>query len=215
MKSITTIGCLVAAFALSFTAVQADEFIIDPTSSADTVFFRSTAKLEFFEGKTTDLTGGFEFNIDSASSPLSGALRVDLRTLKTGIETRDRHMRERHLHTDDYPYAYFEYTGLSGLPAVLQSDSSYKGTLQGYFYIHGAKRRLSATVQFRFQVAADKHQEVTGRAAFSLKLDDYHIDRPKALFLKLAETIEVEVIFSARNDLGAESVALPDWKLIP
>jgi polyisoprenoid-binding protein YceI len=215
MKSITAIGCLAAAFALSLTVVQADEFVVDPTTATDTVLFRSTARLEFIEGRTNDLIGGFKFNPDSTSSPFSGSLRVDLRTLKTGIETRDRHMREQYLHTDEYPYAYFEFTGVSGLPAVLHQDSTYRGTVQGFFYIHGGKRPLSATVQFRFRVDADKHQEVTGRAIFSLKLDDYHIERPKALFLKLAETLEVEVIFSARNDLGVKPIALPDWKLVP
>jgi polyisoprenoid-binding protein YceI len=215
MRIYTIFGRLFAAAVLLVASAQAEQFTIDQASFTDTVLFRSTAKLEFIEGTTMDIEGGFQFDPDSASLPITGVLRVDLRTLKTGIDTRDRHMRENHLHTDDYPYAYFEFTKISGLPVRLSPDSAYKGDLQGYFYIHGGKRRLSATISFEWRASADGRREVIGKAAFALKLDEYRIERPKALFLKLAETIEVEVILRARNDLKAERIVLPDWPLIP
>jgi hypothetical protein len=49
------------------------------------------------------------------------------------------------------------------------------------------------------------------RSRFSLKLDEFGIPRPKALFLKLAEMIEIEVIFTSFNNLPPAVVALPDW----
>ncbi len=48
-------------------------------------------------------------------------------------------------------------------------------------------------------------------ATFSVKLDDYGIPRPKALFMKLAETIDVSVIFTARKGLSGDRIQLPDW----
>ena len=44
-----------------------------------------------------------------------------------------------------------------------------------------------------------------------MKLDEWEIERPKALFLKLAETIEVEVVFTARSGAEKPAVELPDW----
>lgn len=215
MKINNILGRLLAAAVLLVASAQAEQYAVDQASLFDSVFFRSTAKLEFIEGVTTDLEGGFQFDPDSALLPITGVFRVDLRTLKTDIDTRDRHMRENHLHTDDYPYAYFEFTEISGLPVRLSPDSSYKGDLQGYFCIYGGKRRLSATISFEWTASSDGRREVSGRAAFALKLDEYRIERPKALFLKLAETIEVEVMLRARNDLKAEPIVLPDWPLIP
>jgi len=215
MKNKIILGRLLAAVVVLVASAKADQFTVDQASTADTVFFRSTAKLEFIQGVTTDLEGGFQFNPDSASSPISGVLRVDLRTLKTGIDTRDRHMRENHLHTDKYPYAFFEFSGVSGLLAGVRPDSTFKGEVQGYFYIHGGKRRLSASISFEWKTAPDGHRQLLGRADFALNLDEYQIERPKALFLKLAETIEVEVMLSARNDLKDEPIALPDWPLVP
>ena len=49
------------------------------------------------------------------------------------------------------------------------------------------------------------------RSRFSLKLDERGIPRPKALFLKLAETIEIEVIFTSFNNLPPAAISLPDW----
>jgi len=52
---------------------------------------------------------------------------------------------------------------------------------------------------------------IAARAKFAIKLDDYKIDRPKALFMKLAETIEIEVVFSAYSYMAVSPIALPDW----
>ncbi|MEW5795511.1 MAG: YceI family protein [Candidatus Zixiibacteriota bacterium] len=193
---------------------QAEEFAVDPTAGTDTVYFRSTAKLEFIEGKTNNLTGSLTFEPTNPSAVVSGILQVDLRTLKTGIETRDRHMRENHLHTEKYPFAYFELTGVIGLPATLKPDTVYKATAQGYFYIHGNKRRLSADIQASLKTDPGDVSRLVIRANFAMNLDEYKIDRPKALFLKLAETILVEVIFSARNDLKSSPISLPAWELL-
>ena len=206
--------CLALAATVSGYA-QASEFALDPAAGTDSVYFRSTARLEFIEGKSGTLTGSLQFDPTNPSAPVSGVLQVDLRTLKTGIETRDRHMRERHLHTEQYPFAFFELTGVQGLPVEVRPDTTYQAIADGFFYIHGIKRSLSADLKVTLHRSSQDDWEVKARASFSMKLDDYRINRPKALFLKLAETLELEVIFSARNDLKATPILLPAWELIP
>jgi len=207
-------GCL-AFVALLSGAGQASEFFVNPSAGTDSVYFRSTARLEFIEGKTGNLTGSLQFDPTNSAAPVSGVLQVDLRTLKTGIETRDRHMRERHLHTDEYPFAFFELTQVRGLPGDVKPDTTYTAIADGFFYIHGVKRGLTADLKLALHNEAEAVWRVDARASFLIKLDDYRISRPKALFLKLAETLEVEVILSARNDLKAAPVLLPAWELVP
>jgi len=209
------ISCCLTLAALLSGAVKASEFCLDPSTGADSVYFRSTAKLEFIEGKTGSLEGSFQVDPENTSFPVAGVIRVDLRTLKTGIETRDRHMRERHLHTDEYPFAFFELTQVRGLPGDIEPDTTYTAIAEGFFYIHGVKRSLAADLKLALHEAAETVWKVEARASFSIKLDDYRISRPKALFLKLAETIEVEVILRARNDLKTAPIALPVWELVP
>jgi len=200
-----------ALTALCASAAFPAQFGLDPAGGRDSVYFRSPAKLEFIQGVTSNIEGYFSFDSGTVASPVAGRLRVDLRTLKTGIETRDGHMRDRHLHTDQYPYAYFELLSVSGLPANLAAGESYTASADGYFYIHGVKRLMTADLEVVTHGDQSQVERLQIRAQFDIKLDDYHIDRPKALFLKLAETIAVEVIFSGYNDLEASSFDLPAW----
>jgi len=204
---------LVSAALTVFYAVSAfpAQFGLDPSAGRDSVYFRSPAKLEFIQGVTNNIEGSFSFEAGISGGPVSGKFPVDLRALKTGIEMRDGHMRDRHLHTDQYPYAYFELLSVSGLPATLVPGESYKASAEGYFYIHGVKRLMTADLEVGARGDQSRVERLDVRAQFDIRLDDYHIDRPKALFLKLAETIAVEVIFSGYNDLEPPSFDLPAW----
>lgn len=194
---------------LAESAAKGTDFRLDATAGGDSVYFRSTAKLEFIEGKTASIDGYLSCDPGRLDSSMVGILRVDLRTLKTGIDTRDEHMRERHLHTEKYPFAFFELTQVDGL-ARLESGKSDSGTVRGWFYIHGVKRELYAKMTVRW-TSEQGREKVTIRTQFQLLLDEYDIPRPKALFMKLAEKIDVECIFTGYNNLPAADIQLPDW----
>ena len=192
---------LVLAVLLLLTpALQAanQRFFINHPDDFDMVTFESDAKLEFIEGETHDLHGWFDFD-PHAPGQLTGKAWVDLRTLETGIELRDEHMRERHLETDECPFALIEINSVGGLPPDLLPDSSYVCEVGGEFTIHGVTKPLQAAAQV---VAGPpgvdgRIETLDASVRFSIQLDDYEIPRPRALFLKLAETINVEVRFIA------------------
>ena len=188
--------------------MAASLYVIDAAAGGDSVHFRSTASLEFIEGKTGNLSGWIDWDQDIPDGPVSGVLQVDLRTLKTGIETRDEHMRDRHLHTDEYPFAWFELTGLSDLPPLITPDSTYHAAAHGFFYIHGVRRQIEAQISF---VVEREGPALAVSVTFALQLDDYEINRPRALFMKLAETIEIEVVMTARPGRERPAVTLPEW----
>ncbi|MCM2272223.1 MAG: YceI family protein [candidate division Zixibacteria bacterium] len=199
-----------SALSLLATTGLAADFGLDPTASRDTVYFRSTAKLEFIEGKSNNIEGRFSVDPNHVDSGVTGLLRVDLRTLKTGIETRDGHMRDRHLHTDKYPYAFFEVDSVTGIPQRLDAGITHVGKVFGFFYIHGVRRPLEASFEAT-RSSESGREKLTIQTKFQLDLDDYGIPRPKALFLKLAETINVECIFSGYNNLAGTAIELPAW----
>ncbi len=190
---------------------QAATYAVAANPDTDTVSFASSATLEFIEGKTTELVGGFSFDPAHPDSSITGMLRADLASLKTGIELRDEHMREKNLQTDKFPYAYFQLLSVSGMPDTIQPGQVYSVVGDGYFFIHGVKRKISPRIQFLIPADVDSSSKVNVSALFSLKLDDYGIKRPKALFLKLAETIDVSVMFSAHKDLSVANIQLPEW----
>ncbi|MEE8403897.1 MAG: hypothetical protein V3S17_00745, partial [candidate division Zixibacteria bacterium] len=60
--------------------------------------------------------------------------------------------------------------------------------------------------------AGSKSESIKVRAKFAIKLDDFKIPRPRALFLKLAETIEVVAVFRGFTGAIYEQIELPEWK---
>ncbi|MCB2229291.1 YceI family protein [bacterium] len=197
-----------AALAASSDAARFD---LDSAAATDTVFFRSTASLEFIEGRTTRIEGGFEYDPTSPTSDITGAFRVDLRTLKTGIELRDEHMRDRHLETEQYPFAYFEADSIRVTGENSEAELPTEGSVFGRFIIHGENRPLEADLRFRYTAVANGAAVINARVSFEINLEDYKIKRPKALFLKLAETIEVELLFQAKTNRERIEITLPKW----
>jgi hypothetical protein len=120
-------------------------------------------------------------------------------------------MRERHLQTDEYPYAYFVIDKISGLPNELPVDTGMQGTVNGFFYLHGVKRVLSADVSVTRKNHSDGSVSLQVTVQFPIHLDDYAVPRPRALFMKLAETVAVKVRFTASSVFDAEEFTPPDW----
>ncbi len=201
---------IAAATVLLAGVAKSERYVVASNAATDTVHFQSSAKLEFVEGITNNIVGSIDLNPAGAVGNTKGMFQVDLRTLKTGIDLRDEHMRTRHLETDKFPFAFFEIASIADLPAEFKSDSTYELTASGKFYIHGVWRPITVATSVR-KVTTDKSESLGVRARFAIKLDDFGISRPKALFLKLAETINVEVIFTAANNLPAPTITLPDW----
>ena len=189
----------------------ASDYTLNPLLKSDTVKFESTAKLEFIEGITTDVTGYFNFERQSPTTPVSGRIKVDLRTMHTGIETRDEDMRSDYLETDKYPYAYFELISISNMPETVAFGEKYETNGYGYFYIHGVKRKLYPLITFEIS-QKDGVEIIKVRTEFKIKLDEYKIKRPRLILYKLAETMNLTVSFTAYSDTSKPAINLPDYK---
>ena len=211
MRVRSIIGSFIVVLLLG-TTVASESYSLDPTYNGDTIFFNSTARLEFVGGKTQNLSGMFTIDLENPEGSIGGLLAVDLRTLKTGIETRDGHMRDNHLHTEKYPFAYFLVDSLEPAISLTVVDSVYTARVMGKFYIHGVYREIEAELTIVRSLASSKSESIKVRAKFAIKLDEFKIPRPKALFLKLAETIEVVAVFRGFSGTPAQQIELPEWK---
>lgn len=196
---------------LSLSSLALGERLSVSNLGTDTVYFRSSAKLEFIEGVSTNLAGYVDLD-PTVPGETAGRFQVDLTTLRTGIETRDEHMRDRHLETDKFPFAWFELTGLDRFRADAPEDEIQTTNASGYFYLHGVKRAIRPeleVVSLGQDAETDRYQV---RAKFSIKLEDYKIDRPKLLFLKVAETIEVEILLKLKRGIEISPIELPQFE---
>jgi polyisoprenoid-binding protein YceI len=143
-----------------------------------------------FDARTSALTGTLTA---SAGRPFfEGSLAVDLRTVDTGIDLRNEHLREKYLEVDKgegYDQAILSEVALQGLNADAPAG---KGSFTGSLMLHGVKKTVTGPAEIR--------QGGTGwrvRASFPLNLPDYNIAKPRYLGVGVKDTVQVTVTFTA------------------
>ncbi len=176
---------------VSAAAASAGEYHVD-TTAARMVKFISDAPLENFDGTTSRIDGFaiIPFDTLQAGTGYDSSkfyFEVDLNALDTGIGLRNRHMRENYLETGQFPFAQF--AGRIS-DAVREADSAFHLTIAGGMTIHGVKQPKSAAI-----LAAKEGSRYHVRGQFPVALPDYKIKVPKLMFMKISDTVQVQLDF--------------------
>ncbi len=171
-------------------AASAERFEFVPGAADNTASFQSRAAVESFEGKTHQVSGWIECDPAALGDSATVQVAIDLASLDTGIDLRNRHMREDHLETARYPQAVFRGGRLLGAPARLEPGRTARFEIAGELDLHGVKRPLRAPVEATLDASGGK-QRLRVVARFPVSLSDYHIARPQFLVIRLAETQQV------------------------
>lgn len=141
--------------------------------------FHSTVPLHSFTGTSERLHG----RISLADSTVD--FYLDLNTLETGVEKRDKDMRET-LETEEYPFA--EFYGTLSSPFDPEADGPREVTARGEFTIHGITREIAVEGTLE-RTAEGLHLT----AAWTLDMTDYEIKPPGILFYRVSEQIDIEI----------------------
>ena len=183
----------IAALALLLAGgAHAAAFTVRPGVGSKVVF-TSKAPTETFQGKTDRMEGTLTLDPTAVGDSITVHLEVDLASLDTGKKMRNQHMRENHLETSKYPKAVFDGAAvLSPAGAKLEAGHPTAFQIEGTFTLHGVSRRLKADASATWTPGPGGGR-IAFTAAFPVALPDYSIRRPEFLFLKLAETQQVDV----------------------
>ncbi|AZZ38392.1 YceI family protein [Bdellovibrio sp. qaytius] len=122
-----------------------------------------------FKAKTDSISGVAEVTGTDVSAK---NVRVDLRTLKTGIEVRDKHT-QKHLHTDKFP------------EAILSIAKGKNGKGIGRISINGQEKEIKGTYKI-----VGKNLE----ADFSLNLPDFKITDINYMGVGVEDEVKLHVI---------------------
>ena len=194
MKRLPTLQAPALIAALAITVVPragaAATFQVHPGGD-NRVVFVSRAPMEKFEGKTNRIEGRIEVDPARLGDSAAVHFEVDLASLDTGIAKRNQHMREDHLETAKYPKAIFDGVAIHA-PGALEPGKPVPLDVEGTFTLHGVSRRIRLTVQATY-LPKEKGGAIAFQTTFPVALSDYQISRPQFLFLKLADTQEVQV----------------------
>jgi polyisoprenoid-binding protein YceI len=136
------------------------------------------------EGKTSDVS----------VSETAGTVRVSvgLSTLDTGIELRNRHMREKYLEVQKYPTAVLVVDRSTLRLPDDGRDSS--GAANGTITIHGQSHPVS--LEYKVHRARDAFN-VTG--AVHVNMNDYGIQVPSYLGITVKPDVDVAAVFVAHD----------------
>lgn len=119
---------------------QAADYVIDTEKAHAFIDFRiQHLGFSWMSGRFNDFSGNFSYD---PAQPEASAIDVtiDVGSVDTNFAERDKHLREKFLHTNDYPQATFKSTSFE------QKDD---GTLvmTGDFTLHGVTNELVIPVE--------------------------------------------------------------------
>lgn len=168
---------------------EALEYKVD-TSQQNEVRFISDAPMEDFEGVTPQIDGyvfwkGDSLAVGSVPEASEFYFEVPLTTLRTGIDMRDRHMRENYLHTKKHPFV--SYKGEIKAVDRAGGDTLAVNT-KGRLDLHGKQKDYEVPCRI---VPSGSGYEVA--ALLDIKLTDFDIEVPSLMFMKINEVIKVQV----------------------
>jgi polyisoprenoid-binding protein YceI len=191
--------CLPAAAAALAHARQDTEKPPAP-STARVALDNARATVEFFavgwpsalkvHGKGSGLSGTIAV---AGSRVVEGRVSFALDGLATGIDLRDRHMKEQYLETARFPQATFTLAGLelSGAAAG-QAFGARRVPFGGVLALHGVERPVTGEATI-----SGEARKVNVDAGFQVRIEDFGIATPGYLGVTLADEVKVKVRFSA------------------
>jgi polyisoprenoid-binding protein YceI len=145
-------------------------------------------------GETTSLTGTLVFRADGTIDSAQSKLTVDLRTLTSDQELRDRFIQTRVLETEKFPTAEFVPRQAKGMPYPFPvAPGSQAGfELIGDMTLHGVTREVTWTVVSTFN---DKGV-VAGLATTRFPFSTFGLTKPSiARLMSVDDTIQLEIQF--------------------
>jgi polyisoprenoid-binding protein YceI len=140
---------------------------------------------------------GPEGKFDIAQDTVTGSVTIDMKSLVTGIDTRDQHMKEKYLEVEKYPTAALTISQLK-LPKALDAQSNAYAAIpfQGVLKFHGVEKPVSGTFDLSGPGNAPKIA-----AKFSVKLSDYGVTIPSFAGVTIADEVTISVLSNPRVSL--------------
>ncbi len=132
-------------------------------------------------GTTNQVAGDFIIDFTDLEASQLGTLRINVRTLRTPEERRDRAIRSRILESasDQYEFTTFEPVRLEGLPETLEMGQPAPFQIVGNLTIRDITREVTFDAEMTL-VAPDR---VEGTAVTTILRGDFELTIPNVPFV--------------------------------
>lgn len=188
-NSLLSCSALLLVTSLNVHAQAGQSWVLDLNKGEGKVAFDAVGKPKMLKihGEGTKPTG--QMTVENGK--VSGQASFDLNTLDTGIDLRNKHMKEKYLETAKHPKATFELVEIK-LPNPLpkgdfQQDAPFKGKLT----VKGVTKEVSGMAKL-----SKEGPKLTGKVEFGTTVKSYNIDLPSFAGITMADEVNVVVEFS-------------------
>jgi polyisoprenoid-binding protein YceI len=142
-------------------------------------------------GSTSGITGQIVLDGQGGVDSTASRITIDLTTLKSDRENRDRYVKRNTIVVDSFPTAELVVTGIRGLPATLPTSGPLAFTLVGRMTMHGT------TTLTTWEVTAVANGDAfTGKATTRVKFGDFAMKQPRVMMvLSIVDDLKLEYDF--------------------
>ncbi len=146
-------------------------------------------------GTTTEVAGQLTLSVEGAPAVAGGDFTVNIQSLSSDDDRRDKRIRERYLESDTYPVAAFTITSVDGMPGTYEEGAEITFTMTGDLTIREETKSVT------FDVTATLNGDtLTGVATAQILMTDYGFDPPSiAGFLEASDEVLITITFTAKE----------------
>jgi polyisoprenoid-binding protein YceI len=142
-------------------------------------------------GRTSAISGEIVLDARGKVDSTASRITIDLSTLTSDKDRRDRYIKGRTIVVDSFPTATLVVTALQDLPATLPASGSFEFTLLGDLTIHGQTHPSS----WQVSATADP-MGYSGTATTHIHFADFGMTQPKVMVvLSVVDDIRLEYDF--------------------
>ena len=160
-------------------------------------------------GTTEDIDGQIVFSADGTVDAEQSKITVNVSTLRSDSDRRDRYIQGRSLESDNFQNVEIVVQDVQGLPWPLPASGQVAFQMSGDLTIRDQTRPVTWEVTANFDGG-----EVEGLAKTEVTFEQFAIDKPRVAFvLSVADEIRLEFDFKAAisgGDFAPWSTALPN-----
>jgi polyisoprenoid-binding protein YceI len=164
------------------------------------IAFESDADVETIIGTTHAASGSMSVDLEKGSGEIS--IRVPVKTLRTGIDLRDEHLRGA-MWLDAEKFPDISFTSKTSSLAPGKSDQIL---VTGDFEVHGQKKEVTVPVSYKAipEAASKKAGFGDGKwvkftTEFDVKLSDHGVKVPDGAGSKVSDTWKVKFTIYASS----------------
>lgn len=147
-------------------------------------------------GTTDQVAGNILVNFENPSESMVGPIEINLRTLTTDNEFRNRALRDQILESnrDEYEFTTFTPTAISGLPETVEIGHTFRFTLTGDLPI----RSVTNSLDWEVEVTVVSDTRIEGRARTTITRAQYGLTIPTVpTVANVEEDIDLAIEFVA------------------